>query len=271
MKTLRLIHGNEIPILGIGTWQLTGKECEESIEIALGTGYRHIDTADIYGNHKEVGNAIKKSSVPRSELFITSKVWRDNLRKGEVIESLKRSLVELSLDYLDLLLVHWPNKTIPIEESMEAMMELKEEKLINSFGVSNFTIKHIKKILESGFEISNNQVEFHPSLYQKELLEFCKDNKIVLTAYSPIARGRDLEISEIKRIAEEIGTGPAEVILSWLTDKDIVVIPKASSQKHIESNLKSLEIKLTPEQIETIDNLNADERLINPPFEEFDY
>ncbi len=271
MRKVKLKHGNEIPLLGIGTWQLTGDNCIESIEYALEVGYRHIDTADMYGNHNEVGKGIKNSNVKRSELFVTSKVWRDNLKKDQLIDSLKRNLDELSLDYLDLYLVHWPDSNIPIMDTLEAMEKAKEKGLINSYGVSNFTIKHIERIHEEGFEISNNQVEFHPTLYQKDLYDFCMDHGIYLTAYSPIARGKDLDIKEIKDIAEEIGASTAQAILSWLLDKDIITIPKAGSKEHIEENFKSQDIHLSKEQTEIMDSLNQDMRLINPPFEEFDY
>ena len=271
MKTLKLKHGNNIPIIGIGTWQLTGDKCIESIEYALEIGYRHIDTADIYGNHTEVGQAIKRSNIPRSEVFLTSKVWHTNLRKDEVKNSLKRNLDELSLEYIDLYLVHWPNSSIPITETLEAMQELKEEKLIQSYGVSNFTKNHIQQILNNDFEISINQVEFHPSLFQKDLYNFCMQNEIFITAYSPIGQGKDLNIQEIKNIANKIEATPAQVILSWLIQKNIIVIPKASSKNHIEDNLESLNFELGAEDIATIDSLNQDLRIIDPSFGEFQF
>lgn len=271
MKNLQLNEESNIPILGFGTWQLEGEQCEKSVSTALETGYRHIDTAEMYQNQKEIAKAVKDSGIKREDLFITSKVWRDNLKKEDLINACKKTLEELNTDYLDLYLIHWPNRDIPIEESLESMQELYEENLIRAIGVSNFTINHLKDALKTGALITNNQVEFHPSLYQKELLEFSKANGIHLTAYSPIAQGDDLALDTIKQIAEKYNKTESQIALAWLLKKNIIAIPRSSNEKHIRENFLAKDIELTDEDEQKIDDINENKRLINPPFGDFDY
>jgi len=272
MKTLNLNENTTIPILGLGTWKLTGTECVEMVSKALEIGYRHIDTADAYGNHREISRAIKESRVPREELFITSKLWRTNMHARDVIEAGKRTLDELGIEYLDLFLIHWPNRSVPIAETLEAMNTLKEEGLVKALGVSNFTINHLKDAFETEVEITNNQIEFHPSLNQRELKDFCDSNGITVTGYSPFARGEDLDIPQLQEITESHETTVPQVILSWLMQKNIIAIPKASSEKHLQDNFASLKWELSPEELATIDAINHEpNRTVSPLWADFEY
>jgi diketogulonate reductase-like aldo/keto reductase len=182
-------------------------------------------------------------------------------------------LRQLKTDYVDLLLIHWPNKDIPIGDTLQGFKSLIDEGKIKNFGVSNFTIKHLKEAINEakklGIKIYANQVEFHPYLYQKELLDFCKKNDIKLTAYSPLARGEVFSDSVLKEIAKRKECSVSQIVLAWMMEKGIIVIPKASSKEHLKENSESTKIKLTKEDIKKIDSLNKNERQVHPEFAEF--
>ena len=271
MKTFPLNSTTYIPALGLGTWKLKGDECVSTVLKALEIGYRHIDTADAYENHQEVAQGIKQSGIKREEIFITTKVWHDEINEPNLNKSAKRFLEELQTDYLDLLLIHWPNKDIPITESLEELNILKQEGVIKAIGVSNFTIHHLQDALKTGIEVASNQVEFHPSLNQKELKNFCDQNKIVITAYSPLARGYDLELPVIKDLSQKYGKTPSQVILNWLVNKGLVAIPKSSNPQRLLENFQSLDWQIDPQDMELIDNINENHRAVTPVFAEFDY
>ena len=273
MKTYQLNDDVEIPALGFGTWQLKGDTALNSVNKALDVGYKHIDTADVYGNHKEVGQAIQDHTVAREDIFLTSKVWWKNLKKSEVKSNTKRFLDELQTDYLDLLLIHWPDSSTPAKEPLEAMNELRDEGLIRAVGVSNFTVNHLKDALDTGQEFSNNQVEFHPSLNQKKLKQFCDENGIVLTAYSPIAQGQDLSLDIIQELANKYDKPESQVILNWIIGKDMIAIPRSSNPDHIEENFNCTNWKLEQKDIKRIDNEveETNNRIVDPSFGEFDY
>ncbi len=270
-----------IPVVGLGTWQLTNGALERALEYALDIGYRHIDTADAYGNHKTIGEVINRSQIEREDLFLTSKIWWTDLKSEDLRESFERSLEELDTEYIDLLLIHWPNRDIPVAQPLETMGRLREEGKIKALGVSNFTINHLKDALTAAealedkynipVEITNNQVEYHPSFNQKELRDFCQRNDITVTAYSPIAQGEDLKIDEIQEIANKYETTEAKVILKWLTKKGLVVIPRSEDPEHIRQNFEALQLDMENEDIEIIDNLDKNNRILNPEFADFDY
>lgn len=270
MQNLSLKNGNRIPVLGLGTWELTGKKCQEAVKKALELGYRHIDTAEAYGNQREIGEAIK--DFDRDELFITSKVWREHLHFDDAFKACDETLKDLKTEYLDLYLIHWPNRSVPLTETFEALGKLVEMGKVKSVGVSNFTIHHLQDALEFADMLVNvNQVEFHPHLYQKDLLEFCKKNKIVLTAYSPIGRGNLINDQIIVKIAHEYQKTPAQICLRWGLEKGCVVIPKASSENHLRENMGIFDWKLEKEDAEKIDLLGEEMRIVERSFSDFDY
>jgi 2,5-diketo-D-gluconate reductase B len=269
MESLKLKSGNEMPVLGLGTWQLTGSKCKEAVKKALELGYRHIDTADVYGNHKEVGEGIKESGVKREELFLTTKVWKDDVKGEAVISNVERFLKELGVEYVDLLLIHWPSSNVDVGETFKAFEELKKEGKIRAYGVSNFNIERVKESVEKG-EVSVNQVEYHAYLNQEDLLKVCKEKGVVLTAYSPIARGELLEEEILKKIAEEKGKSVCQIALRWLVQKEIIVIPKASSEEHIKENMEIFDFELNEGEMEEMNNIKESRRLVNPGFSDFE-
>lgn len=272
MENIKLNNGIEMPVLGLGTWQLKGDECVSIVKKALELGYRHIDTAEIYMNEKKIGQAIK--GFDRKKLFITSKVFPYHMTYNGIINAFESSLSKLETDYLDLYLIHWPSKIMNLNKLLSAFKKLHDEKKLRAIGVSNFTIDYLKKAIKTANElkiqISVNQVEFHPFLYQKKLLDFCNQNKITITAYSPLARGEINENETIKKIAKEYKRTPAQISLRWLLQKGLVVIPKASSEKHLSENMNIFNFELKGNDVERIDNIIEEKRFINPPFANFD-
>ncbi|MBD3238586.1 MAG: aldo/keto reductase [Candidatus Moranbacteria bacterium] len=271
MKTKELKSGNKIPILGFGTWQLTEETCIEAVKIALEKGYRHIDTAEMYQNQKEVARGIQDSGIKRQNIFLTSKVWFSNLTKQDLRIALEKTLRELNTDYLDLYLIHWPNRKVDMSETLKAMDQAKNQGLIKSIGVSNFTINHLKDVLKAGVEISVNQVEFHPSLYQRALKKFMDEHGMLLTAYSPTAQGEDFGIDLIQDLAKKYRKTNSQIVLNWILSKDAVAIPRSKNPEHIEENLKALEFEMQESDLKKIDGLNLNNRLIQPDFADFDY
>mgnify|MGYP002823782031 CR=1 FL=1 len=260
-----------MPILGLGTWQATGDEVKKAVIRAIELGYRAIDTAWIYQNQTEVGEALKEVTVPREELFITSKLWNDHHRYDDVIANCKETLKQLQLDYLDLFLIHWPIEDVAIEETMRAMKTLVDEGLVKSVGVSNFSIKNLRDALAvSDVKISMNQVEFHPGLFQKDLLEFSNKSNIATTAYCPIARGKNLDDPSLQSIAQKHSKTPAQVSLRWLIQHGIFVIPKSVSEDHIRENMAIFDFELDEEDMEKINNMPEEERYVNPGFMTWD-
>jgi len=262
---LKMTNGHEIPVFGLGTWELEGRTCEETVRRALDMGYRHIDTAEAYGNESHIGRALQ--GFNRSDLFITSKVSSSHLWKKDLIEACKRSLDRLATDYLDLYLVHWPNEEIPLKDTMDGMSHLVEDGLIRGIGVSNFNIDWMKRaIMFSRIPVVNNQVEYNPYVNENKLHEFCQTNNVTLTAYSPLARGRVLHDHTLIEIGKNHGKSPAQVTLKWLLRKGVIVIPKASSEEHLRSNAEMDDWDLSPEEMEKIDAIESETRLYNTTY-----
>ncbi|GKZ14233.1 aldo/keto reductase [Haladaptatus sp. T7] len=262
-------NSDGIPKLGLGTWENTDSdECAHSVAYALDLGYEHVDTAQIYGNEEDVGRGIADSSVDREDFFLATKVWIDNLAHDDVLETTEKSLDKLGTDYVDLLYVHWPAREYDPEETLAAFDELYDEGKIKHVGLSNFEPEHLeeaKEILDA--PIYANQVEMHPLLQQDELVEYAQENDITLVAYSPLARGNVFNVPELTDIAEKHETSEAQVSLAWLMSKDnVVAIPKATGEDHIEDNYDALTLELDDEDIEKIDNIEREERQVDPDF-----
>ncbi|NLG16041.1 MAG: aldo/keto reductase [Fibrobacter sp.] len=271
MKTLTLKSGYEIPVLGLGTWNLTGRECYNAVMTALEAGYTHIDTGSAYENENDIGQALRDSGINRSKLFLTTKAWYQKLNFRDVIDQCSISLDKLRTEYLDLLLIHWPNKFIPISETLKAFEKLVEEKRVRSIGVSNFSIRHLQEALKvSGLPICNNQVEFHPFFYQPKLLHFCKEQQIIITAYSPLGHGKVFKSEALREIGKKKECSPGQIALAWALQKGTVVIPKASTEEHIYANLEAISISLSPEEMSLIDALSDQKRLSAPSWNEFE-
>ncbi len=240
-----------MPVLGLGTWQLTGEQCEKAVNWALEMGYPHIDTSDDYMNEERIGKALK--GYDRSQIFITSKVDDSKLHKKDLVESCFGSLDRLGTDYLDLYLIHRPNPTVPIKESMIGMEELVDQKVVRSVGISNFGIKGTQDVMEhSNIPISNNQIKIHPYHYPEKVIEFLINQEIMVTAYSPLDTGGIVDDDLLSEIGKKYGRSASQVSLRWLREKGLIVIPKASSKDHLIENLDIFDWELSKEDSERI-------------------
>ena len=272
VPTIRLSSGYGIPQLGLGTYQLAGSICTEAVRDAISLGYTHIDTAVGYGNHTEVGEGIRESGVPRDRLFITTKLPKNRLRRSQVIELGRKMLDELSMEYIDLLLIHWPNKKVPFQETLDAMKVLVKRRIVRSIGVSNFNSSIAAEASTiSKLPIVTNQIELHPFLFQKELIDSCRALNMVITAYSPLAQGRVAQHDTIKCIAGKHGATPTQVSIAWLLAKGIVAIPKASSTNHLINNLEATNLTLGPDDHTSIDSIEETYRIIDGSWKDYDF
>lgn len=266
MKTLA-IRNRSIPTLGFGTWKLYGAECVRATELALDIGYRHIDTAQIYENEAEVGQAIKSSGVERRDVFLTTKVWMENVSKARLAASVDESLKKLKTEYVDLLLLHWPVSTVPLKEQVEALAAVQQSGKAGLIGVSNYPVAMMRAVLDDyGVKIANNQVEYHPFLSQKPVTDFARAHDMWVTAYSPLARGAVVGHPVLKLIGQKYGKSEGQITLRWLTQQpDVAAIPKAASENHIRNNIDIFDFTLTDKEMSAIFDLaRPDGRLINP-------
>ncbi|WP_191060516.1 aldo/keto reductase [Geminicoccus harenae] len=251
-------NGAKIPALGFGTYQLTGSLGTDMVATALNLGYRHIDTARMYGNEAEVGRGIATSGIPREEIFLTTKIWPDDFAHDDFLRSAEQSVKNLGTTP-DLLLLHWPSKTVPLDETIAALVEAQRKGLTRFIGVSNFTIPLLRLATEhSPIPLVNNQIEYHPYLSQDALLPFHRKLGIATTAHCPTARGKVMDDPVIKKIADAHGTNPIQVTLRWLIQQEgVAAIPRTSSEKNAKSNLKVLEFELTPDEMAQISALRS--------------
>ncbi len=263
-KTLRNLT---IPSIGFGTYKLTGDECREGVGDALEMGYRHIDTAQMYKNEIEVGMGMKESGVKREDIFLTDKIWFENLEPETLKHSFVKSLEKLQTKYVDLLLIHWPSpEGIPLKETLSAMHDFKQQKTARWIGVSNFTPELLEQALEHE-KVACNQVEYHPFLAQDKLLKMAALNELFITAYSPVAQGEVMENEDLMKIGEMYGKNPAQVSLRWLIQQDnVIAIPKSASHEHRQSNLEIFDFELTDQEMDKISSLARGKRLVNPEF-----
>jgi 2,5-diketo-D-gluconate reductase B len=260
------IQGTTVPKLGFGTWQIEGPACQEAVEDALAIGYRHIDTARAYGNEREVGRGLEAGGVSRRELFLTTKIWRAEYGPDDLRRAAEDSLQNLQVGCVDLLLLHWPNPDFPLEETLGALVGLRDEGLIKHLGVANFPPGLLREALKIA-PIFANQVEFHPFLSQDELLGLSVEMDFMVTADSPLARGKVPADPTLKEIGEAHGKTASQVALRWLLDQpQVCAIPKASSPERRVENFDVFDFRLSDEERARIDALPKGRREIDPGF-----
>ena len=262
-------HDARIPALGFGTFELSSEAARDRVAEALDLGYRHVDTARAYRNEDGVGEGVRKSSVPRDQVFVTSKVWQDDFRPEDLAKSVRASLKKTGLDHLDLMLLHWPNPDVPIADSLGALEDARREGLIRYYGVSNFTRALFEEaVAASPSPLVTNQVELHPLIDQTRVREAARRHGTALTAYCPLAQGRVVDEPELVRIAAEHHATPAQVALAWLlADGATVAIPRSSKPHRIRENHEALAVRLSDEERAAIDTLRSrHERVIDPSF-----
>lgn len=249
-------HGARIPAIGLGTWELTGHTCLRMVIEALRLGYRHLDTASLYGNEAEVGEGLRRSGVAREEVFLTTKVWQDDLRAADFRASVGRSLQQLRLPYVDLLLIHWPSPRIPIAETIGAMAKAKRDGLARHIGVSNFTVALLEEAARLSPEpLVTNQIELHPFLDQTKVVDTCRRHGMAVTAYCPIARGQAAGDAVLARIGRAHGKTAAQVSLRYLVQRGMVVLPRTSKPERLAENLAVLDFALPEAEMEEIGRL----------------
>ena len=263
MKKLILNDGQKLPTVGFGTYKSEGQEGIEAVSTAISNGYSLIDTAAVYGNEETVGKGIKASGVAREDIFVTTKLWRENLGYEATKKEFEKSLNRLDLKYIDLYLIHWPANAKNYDnwkktnaDTWRAMEELQAEGKIKSIGVSNFFQEHLEALFETAKVIpAVNQIEFHPGYWQQELVSYCKKQNITLEAWSPLARGKVFENEVLKEIAKAHNKSVSQVCLRWIIQHEVIAIPKSTNPERIQENIELFDFELTSAQMEKIDHL----------------
>jgi diketogulonate reductase-like aldo/keto reductase len=249
-------NGARIPAIGLGTWDLRGRTCACMVEQALRLGYRHVDTAEMYGNEREVGEGVRAAGVPRDEVFITTKVWPDHLAPRELERAAKESLAKLRLAAVDLLLIHWPNPRIPLADTIGALCRMKREGFARHIGISNFTVSLVDQAVKLATQpLVTDQVEWHPYIDQSQVVETCRRHGLSVTAYSPIARGRAIGDKTLAKIGQRHGKSAGQVSLRFLIQEGAIVIPRTSKPERLAENLAIFDFALTVAEMEAIRRL----------------
>ena len=261
-------RGISLPRLGLGTFRMQGDACRAAVESALALGYRHIDTAEMYGNEDAIGAAIAASGVARKDLHVTTKVWNENLAPDAIRRSFDASLKKLRLDHVDLYLVHWPARNMNLQAIFETLLKLKEEGRTRAIGVANFNLALLKTVVEEiKAPIACNQIEYHVMLDQTPVRKYLAAESIPLVAYCPLAQGRAASDPTLAAIGRKHGVSAAQVALKWLLDQDgVAAIPKASRSESQKANLDALHVGLDDEDRQAIAGLPKDRRCVNPGF-----
>lgn len=271
MEYVKLNNDTRIPILGLGVFRAEdGAQCMNAVRYALEVGYRHIDTASIYGNEKSVGQAMKESGVPREDIFLTTKLHNKAQDSGEIIENFQQSLNDLCVDYVDLYLIHWPLRPKKYVDAWLELEKIYKSGQVKAIGVSNFKEHHLDDIFKAGTIVpALNQVELHPEFSQKPLMKFCEDAGISMQAYSPLGGGnnavRMLENPALVKIGEKYGKTAAQTILRWNIQQGIITIPKSIRPDRIKSNFEVFDFELDDEDMAAIDAINIDQRVGTDP------
>ena len=263
VPTVKLNNGTEIPQLGFGVFQVEPEKTQEVVESALGVGYRHIDTAAIYGNEEGVGKAIAASGIAREDLWITTKLWNANHQRDKALAAFDQSLERLGLDYVDLYLIHWP---VPMYgeyvEAWKALEEILATGRAKTIGVSNFLPEHLQALFDASDIVpAVNQIELHPELQQRNITEFCAQHGIAIEAWSPLASGQIVDREDVAAIAEKYGKTPAQVTLRWHLDSGRIIFPKSNNPGRQRENFEILDFALTPEEVAVFDALDAGRRV----------
>ena len=261
-------NGAKIPAIGLGTWELRGRTCARIVEQALRLGYRHIDTAQIYENEREVGEGMRASGVKRDEIFLTTKVWTTHFAPKDLDRSAKESLARLRLTEIDLLLLHWPNPQVPLTDTLGALARVKQQGLARHIGVSNFTVALIEEAAAACPEpLVCDQVEYHPYLDQTKVREACARHGMALVAYSPVAKGRIKNDRVLLRIGDRYRKTAVQVCLRWLIQQNVAAIPRTSKLERLSENIEIFDFELSEEDMSLISGMgNANNRLTDYGF-----
>jgi 2,5-diketo-D-gluconate reductase B len=260
-------NGMRMPRLGLGTWPMKGAECRAAVESALSLGYRHVDTAEMYGNEDAVGAGIAGSGLPRAEVFVTTKIWWDKPDGAAIRRAFDASLKRLATPYVDLLLIHWPSPELDLPDALRGLAAIRADGLATSIGVSNFPPKLLQRAIAEGVNLACLQVEFHLMLDQSKLLGLCRGAGMGLTAYSPLAKGANLDLPPIRQVAAKHGATPAQVALAWLLAQDgVAMVPKAAAPQRQKENLGALDLRLDAADLAALAALPKDRRFVNPGF-----
>jgi len=259
--------GMRMPRIGLGTWPMKGAECQAAVESALALGYRHVDTAEMYGNEDAVGAGIAAAGLPRADVFLTTKIWWDKPKGAAIRQAFDASLARLATPYVDLLLIHWPSPYLDLPDALRALAAIRAEGRAKAIGVSNFPPRLLQRAIAEGVELACLQVECHLLLDQSKLLGITRAAGMALTAYSPLAKGENLDLPAVRQVAAKHGATLAQVALAWLLAQEgVAMVPKAASPARQKENLGALALRLDAADLAALAALPKDRRFVNPSF-----